>query len=310
MSDAGALVRSAADHITAGELATAAAELEAAAALHAASPLDESRTRQALATVQRTMGALDAALANATRARALAPAETPWRVSAETELGEIHLLAGRHAEAVAMYEAALKSGRPIGLVPVARAALHRRIAIAYSLAGNHDEAALAAEDAAQLYAEAGATGAATRARIDAATALVEAGLTSSATRAIADARAGADHGAQAELDLLEAARALRLGDANRALELARHARGEALEGGAVLPYVAAAMVIAELLERAGDRVGAYASLAIGWVTAADKIGQELAATMFRAPLQAQREHWGEAAFDAAKAEYYATRRRS
>jgi hypothetical protein len=46
------------------------------------------------------------------------------------------------------------------------------------------------------------------------------------------------------------------------------------------------------------------------VTAADKIGKDLAATLFRSPLQAQRERWGEAAFDAAKAEYYAARLRS
>jgi hypothetical protein len=98
-------------------------------------------------------------------------------VSAETEIGEIHLLAGRHADAIAMYEAALESGRPIGLVPVARAALQRRIAIAYSLAGDPAEAALAAEAAAELYAQAGATGGATRARIDAATALVPVPIT-------------------------------------------------------------------------------------------------------------------------------------
>lgn len=308
------LVRRAAQRITSGELPDAAADLEAAADAHAgaARPLDESRVRQALATVQRTMGALDAAEASALRARELAPAESPLLVSAETELGEIYLFGGRHAEAIAQYEAALREGRALGLVDVARAGLHRRIAIAFALAGNHTQAALAAEDAAQLYTQAGVEGAATRSRIESATALVEAGLAGAATRAIDVARraAASDHAALAELDLLESARALRAKDSGRALEYAQSARTEALEGGAVLPYVAAALAIADLLEHGGDRVGAYRSLAVGWVTAADRIGQELAATMFRAPLQSQRDRWGEAAFDTVKAEYYATRRRS
>jgi tetratricopeptide (TPR) repeat protein len=308
------LVRRAAQRIDAGELAAAAEDLASAAASHrdAGRAVDESRVRQALATVQRTLGAMGDAEVNALRARELAPEATPWRVSAETELGEIYLFGGRHLDAIAMYEAALKSGDPIGLVPIARAALLRRIAIAFALSGDHASAALAAEEAAELYAEGGNAGAATRARIESATALVEAGLAGPASRAIADTRARAadDHAAQAELDLLESARALKAKDPGRALEHARHARAEALEGGAVLPYVAAALAIAELLEHGGDRLGAYASLAVGWVTAADKIGQELAATMFRGPLTSQRERWGEAAFEAVKAEYYAARRRS
>jgi hypothetical protein len=308
------LVERAAARIANSDLAGAATDLGAAADLHRESGLtvDESRVRQALSTVQRTLGAFDVAELSARRARELAPAATPFAVAAATELGEVLLLTGRHHEAVDLYLEALGHGAAIGMIAVARAALHRRMAIAYALAADYPQAALAAEEAAELYAESGHANAATRSRIESATALVEAGLGTAATRAIADARAAApmDFAAQAELDLLESARALLAKDAESALASATSARKHALDGNALLPYVAAALAIADLLEQTGDRVGAYRSLAVGWVTAGDKIGNDLAATIFRSPLEAQRSRWGGAAFEAAKAEYYAGRQRS
>lgn len=310
----GLLVERAAARIAAGELADAAGDLESAADLdrEARLPLDESRVRQALSTVLRSLGRFADAEVHVRRARELAPAKTPFAVSAATELGEVLLLTGRPRDAVAAYREALHHGAAIGMIAVAQAALHRRIAVACSLAGDHADAALAAEEAAELYAKAGQTAAATRSRIEEATALVEAGLSSQATRAIADARAAApeDHGAQAELDLLESARAVIERDPSRALALAIRARQHALEGNALLPYVAAALAIAELHDRGNDRLAAYASLAVGWVTAGDKIGNDLAGGFFRAPLEALRARWGQAEFDAVKADYYARRQRS
>jgi tetratricopeptide (TPR) repeat protein len=310
----GLLVERAAERIAAGELADAAADLQSAADLDrdARLPLDESRVRQALSTVQRSLGMFEEAELNVRRARELAPDKTPFAVSAATELGEVLLLSGRPRQAVGAYRDALSHGASIGIIPVAQAALYRRIAIAFALAGDHADAAIAAEQAADLYARAGYAGAATRSRIEEATALVEAGLASAATRAIADARAAApsDHGAQAELDLLESARAVIDRDYARARSLAVRARQQALDGNALLPYVAAALAIAELDDRAGDRLGAYASLAVGWVTAGDKIGNDLAGSIFRAPLEALRTRWGQAEFDAVKADYYARRQRS
>ena len=119
-----------------------------------------------------------------------------------------------------------------------------------------------------------------------------------------------DEAAHAELDLLESARALLAKDGVRALELARSARQHALAGNTLLPYVAAALVIADLLDGTGDRLGAYRSLAVGWVTAGDKIGNELAASMFRAPLANLKTRWGAAGFDAVKSEYETARQRS
>jgi len=311
---AGLLVERAAARITEGALGDAAMDLAAASNLHrdAGAETDEARTRQALSTVQRTLGAFDEAELNARRARDIAPPETPFAVAASTELGEVLLLTARPREAVALYLEALEKGAPIGMIAVARAALHRRIAIAFALDGDHAQAALAADEAAALYAESGHATAATRARIESATALVEAGLGGAATRAIAEARAGAPHdeAAHAELDLLESARALLAKDGARALELARSARQHALDGNALLPYVSAALVIADLLDRAGDRLGAYRSLAVGWVTAGDKIGNELAASIFRAPLESLRTRWGAVGFDAVKSAYEAARQRS
>lgn len=311
---AGLLVERAADRIAASELADAAGDLATAADLHRdrGEALDESRVRQALSTVQRTLGELANAETNARRAGALAPAKTPFAVAASTELGEVLLLTSRPTEAVDCYHDALRHGAAIGMIAIAQAALHRRIAIAHSLAGDHASAALAAEEAAAQFAAAGHTAGASRARIENATALVAAGLASAATTAIAGARAaaGEDHAALAELDLLESAQALTRRDPTRALKLAQTARQHALDGNALLPYVAAAIAIAELHEHAGDRVAAYRSLAVGWVTAGDKIGNDLAGALFRSHVEAQRDRWGVAEFDRVKSEYYAARQRS
>ncbi|MFT3700336.1 MAG: hypothetical protein QM831_44740 [Kofleriaceae bacterium] len=303
------LVRRAAVRIAANELVDAAADLESASRLHAeaGATVDEARSRQALATVQRTLGALPEAETNARRAIAIAPEKSPFIVAAHTELGETMLLTGRPKTAIEHYQAALTHGASIGMIAVAKAALHRRMAIAHSIAGEHTAAALEADEAALLYERAGDRTAATRARIESATALVEAGLGGAATEAIQEARtsAGDNAGAQAELDILEAARALKEKDLDTALALAQKARQHALDGNALLPYVSSALVIAEMLEQKGDRVGAYESLAVGWVTAADKIGNDLAGTIFREPLRSQKERWGDAEFDRVKATYYA-----
>jgi hypothetical protein len=309
---AGLLVRRAAQRLTRGELADASTDLgDAAGFLRALGRIDEAaHLLQAQATALRGAGFLDEAIDRATAACALAPTGTPGRVAAETELGEGNLLAGRADAAVAAYERALSHGREAGLVEIAQAALQRRLAMAHSLAGRHTDAAEAAEEAAHLYAIAKRPDGEARARIEAATALVAAGFGAVAVDAIAEARqaAAGDSSAIAELELLEAARALRDHRAADALVHARTARTAAREGDGLLPYVAAAFTIADLLDLAGDRVGAYDSLAVGWVTAADKIGQDLAAAMFRPRVEALRASWGATEFERIKDAYYAARR--
>ena len=54
----------------------------------------------------------------------------------------------------------------------------------------------------------------------------------------------------------------------------------------MLTYIGAAIAIAEMLDVGGDRAGAYDSLAVGWVTAGDRIGQAAAGGLFRPQLKA------------------------
>lgn len=309
---ADALVRRATTRLDAGAFADAASDLERAAEIHHAAgrSYDEARLTHARATALRAAGQLDAALACARQATQLAPEASPARVSAETELGEGHLMAGRTAEAIGAYRTALDHGVRAGLSPIAQAALYRRIALAHSIAGEHAAASAAAQRAAELYAEAGHAGGTAAASVEAATALVAAGLYGPADRAIARAResAGQDAAALADVELIEVARAIASRDVDGALRHARAARSRALEGGAVLAYVGAALAIAELLEDRDDRAGAYESLAVGWVTTADKIGQAHAAALFQPRLAELRARWGAAAFDAVKDAYYAARR--
>jgi hypothetical protein len=65
-----------------------------------------------------------------------------------------------------------------------------------------------------------------------------------------------------------------------------------------------------MLDHAGDRAGAYDSLAVGWVTAGKQIGDTAAAALFAPKLAEMRVRWGEEAFAAVKQAYYAERGRS
>ncbi len=302
---AGALVRRAGAELAAGKLDEAAGDLASAADLHERGDRleDASRCNQARATTLRALGQLDASIACATHARALAPDDSPLLVSACTELGEGYLSCGRIAEALEAYELAVACGARIGLLPMSQAAIQRRIAMARSMLGDYPGAALSAQRAAALFTEAGHAAGASAARVEAATALVADGL--DAVGAIAAAREGADAAALADLELLETAQTMAADRLDDALAHARRARAHALDARAVLPYAGAAFAIAELLDRRGDREGAYDSLAVGWVTAADRIGEAHAAALFRGKLEELRVRWGAAVFDQVKTAYYA-----
>lgn len=311
---ADALVRRATQRLQHGRFAEGARDLADAAELLqiAGRASDAVRVVLAQATALRANGELELAAERAQQVLALAPHGTPLCVSAETELAESRLLQGRTSDAIAGYTRALDHGRSAGLLPVAQAALQRRIAMAWSIAGRADRAAEAAGEAAQLYERAGRTGESAAARVEAASALTAAGLAGPAARAVDDARAAAgdDPAALADLALLDSARALAAGHAEQALAHAREARAFALRGDSIVAYFGAAVAIAALLDHAGDRAGAYDSLAVGWVTAADRIGEAAAAALFSPRLTELRIRWGDAAFVAVKQAYYAERRRS
>jgi hypothetical protein len=119
----------------------------------------------------------------------------------------------------------------------------------------------------------------------------------------AEAAAGGDHAVASSLALLAAGRALDRRDPDAARSHAERARAEALAGRSVAGYVSAAVALAGLADAAGDRIGAYASLAVGWATLGDLVGADGARAAFRPPLLALRDQWGTAAFAAAKAGY-------
>jgi hypothetical protein len=130
-----------------------------------------------------------------------------------------------------------------------------------------------------------------------------AGYADLAERLVADAEAGGDHAIASSLALLAAGRALDRRDLDAARAHAERARAEALAGRSVAGYVSAAVALAGLADAAGDRVGAYASLAVGWATLRDLVGADGARAAFRPPLLALRQQWGTAAFEDAKAGY-------
>jgi hypothetical protein len=113
----------------------------------------------------------------------------------------------------------------------------------------------------------------------------------------------------ADLHLLLTAHALDRRDGAAAMAAAQAARTEALAANAPTSYSGAALAIAQLAESAGDRLGAYEALAVGWVTLADLLGRDLARMTFEPKLKEMRERWGATAFDEIKKMYEAHRQR-
>ncbi|MCA1678717.1 MAG: hypothetical protein LC777_07095 [Actinobacteria bacterium] len=114
---------------------------------------------------------------------------------------------------------------------------------------------------------------------------------------------------QTDLQLLAAAHALRTGAPREALESCRTARRHALDAVAPLQYVTAAVAFARVADAVDERVQAYESLVVGWVTLADLLGDEAGRSVFGVELAAMRERWGDEAFAAARGAYDERRRR-
>src|SRR5262245_33423856 len=159
-----------------GRFADAAHDLsDAVGLLHAVGRTDDAaRATIAHATALRANGDIALAVERGEAARVIAPGGTPTRVTAEAELGESLLVCGRPDDAIAAYTQALEHGQTAGLMPVAQAWLHRRIALAHAMAGRNEHAAETSRDAARLYEMAGFPGETAAAKIHAATALVAA----------------------------------------------------------------------------------------------------------------------------------------
>jgi hypothetical protein len=247
-----------------------------------------SRALRLSATLDRALGDTDDAVATARRAveRAEGTGDAELVTAAWAELGESSVAAGRAADGAAAYG---KAAATAGSTEQATA-LRRMQALALTSAGLDSEAAAVFGDPTDEPP-----------RLD------------HAARLLRDAReaVGATEPApDTDLAFLAAARALDERDLPRALAEIRSARRHALDGGAVLPYIAAAVAESAVAELIGDDVAAYGSLATGYATVGDVVGKRLSASTFEGPLVRLRERWGRDRFDRAKRAYEDGRRRA
>jgi hypothetical protein len=244
------------------------------------------RALRLAATLDRALGDTDDAVATARRAveHATAAGDADLLTAAWAELGESLVVSGRAADGAAAYgHAAAHAGSP-----EKAAALHRMRSLAAGDASPRiDDAARLLRDARAAVGAVGAAGAA------------DAGTAGAAGAAM-----------HADLAFLAATRALDERDLPRALAEIRSARRHALDGRAVLPYIAAAVAESAVAELIGDDVAAYGSLATGYATVGDVVGKELSASTFEGPLVRLRERWGHDRFARAKRAYEDGRRRA
>lgn len=258
----------------------------------------------------RASGRHEEATATARRAVALAPGG-PSKVGALTALGECLRAAGDHEASLAAFTDALAAGRAAGLLPFHQAALLRRRGEALRALGRPDDATAALTEAIDAYRRTGADQALRDTLIERAAALVDADDASwieAITAGRAAAEAAGDDARLAGLAVLEATRAAAAGDPAAAITCAERARQHALDGDAPLAYTAAAIALADLHDRAGERVAAYAALAVGCVTLGNRLDQDTAAAWFHPTLTGARTRWGAAAFQSIKDAFYRDRR--
>ncbi|OLB66313.1 MAG: hypothetical protein AUI10_03035 [Actinobacteria bacterium 13_2_20CM_2_72_6] len=282
--------------LVAGDLAGAGRLVEDAAEA-AGEAAEEARCLRLASALARHAGDPDRAVALAERAVAVAPVGASYQAA-----GAAALAAGDPAAAVADFETALAAS-PTGEL---RAALEQGHAGALLAAGRPDDASAAFRRAAAALADRPA--AAALSLVDGVGQLQFAGYADLAERLAAETPAG-DHAVASSLALLAAGRALDRKDPEAARSHAERARAEALAGRSAAGYVAAAVALAGLADAAGDPVGAYASLAVGWATLRDLVGADGARAAFRPSLLELRRRWGTAGFAEAKAAYEAGVRR-
>jgi hypothetical protein len=300
-----------------------------------------SRALRLSATLDRALGDPNDAVATARRAvehaeTVVAEAATPdmnggtseVATAAYAELAESLVALGRAADAAAAY------GKAAGhaAAPVTAASLRRMQALALTSAGRKAEAAAilrdlaeAADDPAEtasLLIQAAATrGSPTAPATNGGNSVAAAAGTASpliidAARLLRDARDAVDAAGAAARDLrtdlafVAATAALDDRDLPRALAEIRTARRHALDGVAVLQYIAAAVAESAVAELIGDDQSAYGSLATGYATLGDVVGKPLSAATFEGPLVRLRERWGAPRFARAKRAYEDGRRRA
>jgi tetratricopeptide (TPR) repeat protein len=268
---------------------------------------DEARCRILLATTLRLFGELDTARSNVLRAQRLAKGNDTLTTQAHLELAAIHNATGNTAAATDEFERAAEHEPDVHK----RAETLSKRAQSLAASGQFLEAAGDLEEAANLFSSVGASGLQTKALVERASALQQ-GAHPLFASALLDARIAVtnanDKGQQGDLDLLEAAQSIATGDVSGAREQLLAARNHALQGRAPVTYIGACIALSQVEEICNDRVGAYGVIAVGWVTLADLMGREAAASVFQPQLDLLLQRWGNEEFISARTEYENNRR--
>lgn len=297
-----------------GKITAARAMLDEAAAInHRLQKIyDEARCTHLAATLCRMEGNLAEALKRVQRADALADPGTPVAVSVATEYAEIALQEKDSLRAAAAYKKAFDEGQIAGLTDTAKASLLRKRANALVMSAHLMDAAADLDSAYILLSQAGDKTNAVRTLIEKATTLHQGGyheaVQETLHNAFREARASKDDHALSDLHMVEATIAIERKNLSAALDAAMAAREHALIAIAPLSYVAAAIAIADIHEASKNHLAAYASLASGWATVSDLLGQEASKGLFENKMLALRESWGSEKFKQIKESYENQRR--
>jgi tetratricopeptide (TPR) repeat protein len=272
---------------------------------------DEARCLVLLATCRRLAGDLDRASTAVERARRLTPGFSKASLEAAVEYAEVAAAKQDHQSACRSLELAITCRRRLELPrDNAEARLLRRRGLLFGADGQPDRAVADLREAASIFESIGESHSAQRMLVELAT-FVRTNVPDAFAGALAEARAAVadDAALNGELDLLEGAVAVDEGRLEDARTLTVRARDRALASVQPTLYIGSCLALAELADLEGDRVGAYETLAVGWVTLGDLVGRDVAEAVFEPQLSVLRQRWGDEAFDAARAAYADERRR-
>jgi tetratricopeptide (TPR) repeat protein len=297
-----------------GRLAEAATLIRQAAQIYASQGRaeDQARCLVLASSAARMAGEISSAQADAEVAGRTAEASST-AAQAVAEVAESLIAAGRPAEAIGKYSAALDVLHRSGMHEASiEAVLLRKRGLARALADEVDAAIDDLEAAAEEFGAANQPRAQRAVLVEVATLATERGTRRRGRGARERARATAvranDHEALVDLDLLDASVAVTNRDLDLALGLTQRARQRALDGFAPIKYLSAAIALSELHDLRGEREGAYEALSTAWATLADLMGSDAARAVVQPRVQMLVDRWGADEFRRVKEGYEARRR--
>lgn len=293
-----------------------------AAAQHLVAVADAARKRgqgaraahceQMAAELFRAAGSTDDALKAAQRTAAAEPGAPRSRFAARAEAAETHMARGESAAAVTAWNDALTEMAVLGLPLQAQATVWRRQATALAQAGEWHQAWASFDRAADMNLGTPHEDDAAWIDIEHAQTACAMGEADHARRVLARprvlARAESDAHLRAERERALGDCAWSEGQADVAEQAATRAIDAALLAVAPVSFFGASVTLARAADARSDRAAAYRVLASAWVTLADLLGSDVAASWVAPVLEAFRATWGSQAFATVKSEHDRLRR--